>query len=93
MPLIIRWPIVSFLRLIGRFSRLSRRAHFTEIGFSGYVSDSDRNLAAEQKVQPLNRFEKWLLRPYIEAAQKARRRAYRQACIEVTGEDPEVDYA
>jgi len=50
-------------------------------------------VAKERKLKPLNRFERWLLKPIIEAEQERRRECFRQAVIEVTGEDPETDWS
>ena len=71
----------------------STRANYTEIGFSGHVSMLDEGVSKERKLKPLNRFERWLLKPIIEAEQKRRRECFRQAVIEVTDEDPDTDWS
>ncbi len=67
------------------------RAMFTEVGLTGHVSLIDDSIATERKLNPLNRVEKWLLKDDIAAAKQQGRDAFRQACIDVMGEDPYDD--
>jgi len=77
----------------GRLSRLYTRAVFTEIGhFSGNVSLLDDDIAKEHNLKPLNRFERWLLKPIIEYEKADRHDAFRSAYQEVLGEDPDEDW-
>ncbi len=71
---------------------LGQRANYTEVGFTGNVSEIDKLLAQEKKLRPLNRFEKWLLTPVITYERNLRRESFRQSCIQVLGEDPETDW-
>lgn len=88
----MRWLCLFFLRITGKLDSLLERANFTAIGFTGYVSLPDERLARERQLKPLNWFERWLLKPCIQAEQVRRRAAFREAVIEVTGEDPETDW-
>lgn len=72
--------------------QLPDRAVFTEIGSTGNVSLPDKSIAKERGLKQLNRFEKWLLQPAIQYEKSRRKDAFRQACIEVLGEDPERDW-
>ena len=55
---------------------------------TGCVSDIDRKLAETGNFQPLNRFDRWLCDPFIRMEKSHRSEVFRQACIEVTSEDP-----
>ena len=88
----IRNLFLFFLMITGQLASLSERMNYTAIGFSDYVSMLDNGFAKERKLKPLNRFERWLLKPFIETEQKRRRECFRQAFKEITGEDPETDW-
>lgn len=90
--LVVRMPFLFFFRTTGQLTSLFERANYTEIGFSGHVSMLDEGVAEEHKLKPLNHFERWLLKPIIEAEQERRRECFRQAVIDVTGEDPDEDW-
>lgn len=92
MTMAIRYPFLFFFKIAGWLAPLAERANYTAIGFSGHVSVLDEDIAKKRKLKSLNRFERWLLKPVIEAEQKWRRECFRQAVIEVTGEDPETDW-
>lgn len=68
------------------------RANFLEIGLTGNVSDPDRRVASELGLDLLSSFEKDLLKPYILEEKKRRCLAFREAVIEITGEDPEENH-
>ncbi|MBI2482012.1 MAG: hypothetical protein HYV76_00325 [Candidatus Vogelbacteria bacterium] len=89
----IRYPFLFLFRITGRLGPLFERAEYTAIGLSGHVSMLDKSVAKERKLKPLNRFERWLLKPIIEDEQKLRRECFRQAVIEVMGEDPKTDWS
>lgn len=89
----IRYPFLFLFRITGQLGPLFERANYTAIGFSGHVSMLDESVAKERKLKPLNRFEGWLLKPIIEDEQKRRRECFRQAVIDVTGEDPDTDWS
>ena len=89
----IRYPFLFFFRITGQMAPLFERADYTAIGVTGHVSMFDEGVAKERRLKPLNRFERWLLKPVIEAEQKRRRECFRQAIIEVTGEDPDTDWS
>ncbi len=65
---------------------LSKRMYATEVGFSGHISTLDDHVAKEGKLKPLNRFEKWYLKPIIEIEKELRMSAFKEAVLEVTGE-------
>lgn len=88
--LAVRYPFLFFFRITGQLPPLYERANYTAIGLSGHVSMIDKDVAKKRRLKPLNRFERWLLQPIVEAEQKHRRENFRQAIIEVTGEDPET---
>ncbi len=92
MTMAASYPFLFLLKITGWLTPLWERAKYTEIGFSGHVSMPDENIAEERKLKPLNRLEKWLLKPLIEDEQNLRRDAFRQAMIDVLGEDPEADW-
>lgn len=89
----IRWLVFQILKFSGRIDPLFERAHYTAIGVTGHVSGFDDDIARKRKFKPLNRFERWLLKPSIKFEQERRRQAWREAVKEVTGEDPETDWA
>lgn len=91
MPMAVRYPFLFLFMITGQLAPLFERASYTAIGFSGHVSMLDECVAKERKLKPLNRFEKWLIKPIIEAEQRWRRECFRQAVIDVTGEDTETD--
>ena len=93
MTMAVRYPFLFLFRITGQLAPLFERANYTAIGFSGHVSMLDEGVSKERKLKPLNRFERWLLKPIIEAEQKRRRECFRQAVIDVTGEDPETDWS
>jgi len=88
----VRRLILFLYRFTRRLDPLAERANHTAIGFSGNISMLDHSIAEERELKPLNRFERWLLKPAIEAEQKRRREAWRQSIIEVTGDDPDTDW-
>ena len=83
-----RTAIIFLYRISGKDIKLFQRTDWTAIGFTGYVSLPDHDFAKLHKLKPLNRFERWLMKPIIEAEQTLRRDSFRQACLEVLGEDP-----
>lgn len=87
MDLLFRIPFLWSMRLFGRMPNLIDRMNFTEVGFTGHVSMLDKKVAEERNLQPLSRFEKWLLRPIIDFERQRRRDALRQAVLDITGED------
>lgn len=87
LVLLVRLVIVDIYDFFGWLKPLVHRAVITEVGFSGYVSLIDEQIAKNQKLYPLNRFEKWILAPYIEEDKKRRREVFRMVVFEVTGED------
>ncbi len=88
----IRSFIIFVLRATSKLEPILIRAEFTAIGFSGHVSEVDKSIARQNNFKDLNRFEKWILNPTIEAEKEKRKENFRQAVIEVTGEDPEIDW-
>lgn len=86
-----RLVVVQFYKLTGQLGSLCDRALICHIGFSGNVSEIDKGIAKDRNLRPLNRFEMWLLSPTIETEKALRKNAWRDAVIEVTGEDPFED--
>lgn len=84
----IRIPCLFLLRIFRRIGSLCERASITEIGLTGHISVIDNRIASERKLKLLSRFERWLLKPYIEYEQKRRQEAWKKAVAEVTGEGP-----
>ncbi len=78
---------LEWLKLLDYLGLLCRRALFTEIGYTGYLSNVDQKLAKDDNLKLLNWFEKWLMKPVIEEEQVCRRAAFKQAYTEVTGEN------
>lgn len=89
MTMAIRYLFLFLYRITGQLVPLFERANYTAIGFSGHISMIDTDIAKERRLTPLNHLERWLLRPVIEAEQQRRRACFRQAVIDVTGEDLE----
>jgi hypothetical protein len=48
--------------------------------------------AKKEGLKSLNKIELWFLGPCIEVEKRIHRQAFRSACIEVLGEDPEEDW-
>ena len=69
----IRIPLLFFYKITGKIDSLIERASCTTIGHTGNVSVIDKYIAQKHKLAPLNRFERWLLEPIIEAEKKRRR--------------------
>jgi hypothetical protein len=87
----LRLLILSFLGVIRPkwFKQVKHRAIITEVGFSGYGPTLfDLEIAQKENLKPLKKWEKWLLQPFIQIHQDARKKASRQAYLEVLGEDP-----
>ncbi|HXF44291.1 MAG TPA: hypothetical protein VNK70_02390 [Candidatus Paceibacterota bacterium] len=93
MTMAVRYPFLFLFRITGQLTPLFERANYTAIGFSGHVSMLDEDIAKERKLKPLNRFERWLLKPIIEDEQTRRRECFWQAIIEVTGKGPDTDWS
>lgn len=82
--------IIWLLCKTGRMPRLYQRTVFTEIGhFSGNVSALDKDIAEKHNLHPLNRFERWLMKDIIREEKEIRKDAFREACLNILGEDPE----
>lgn len=72
--------------------KLNQRTKFTEVGaISGHVSMMDEAVAKERKLEPLNAFERWFMQPRIDKQKQYNQNIFRQACINVMGEDPNED--
>lgn len=84
----IRNLFVFIFKMIDKLDSLIERAEYTVIGSTGNISTYDEKIAEARKLKPLNRFEKWLLNPFIIVEQRRRRECYRQAVIEAAGEVP-----
>jgi hypothetical protein len=82
MLAVIAWAAPTY------FVTLVHRMGTTAVGLTGHVSDLDRAEAAKQQLRPLTRFELWLLHEIIVAERAYRQDCFRQACINVLGEDP-----
>ena len=83
----IRLLCLRFYKISGKLEPLLLRANYTAVGFSGHGSALDSRSAAKKHLRPLNRFERWWLKPYIEAERDRRWDIFRQVCANVLGED------
>jgi len=78
---------IGFKRYV---SNLEKRTNCYEVGFSGHGrSGLDDILIREHILKPLNKFEKWLMAGYIVEMKKMHASAWKNACLEVLGEDPD----
>lgn len=69
--------------------KLCERTMFTEIGaISGHVSMIDKAIAKERGLEPLSAFERWFMQPRIDSEKLGVQNIFRNACIDVMGEDP-----
>ena len=89
----VRWIIFMCLRWTPYHDKLMVRMRYREVGTSGHVSVFDAHVCEERNLHPLNRFEKWYLRPTILGLKGIHRDMFRSACIEVLGEEPDTDWA
>jgi hypothetical protein len=83
----LRLAILYLWRLFKRNRTVFLRMNFTEVGFTGNVSLIDNDIAEKRNLKPLNRFERWVMKPHIETEQIRRKMAFRLSCMEVLGED------
>jgi len=89
---LVLWSLkLTFIMRTKWFKQLHKRVIVCEVGVFGHWSEMDGGRAQEQGLRPLNPFEKWLTKPLIEQERTWRRRAFRDACMEVTGEDLEAE--
>lgn len=59
--------ILKIYILLGKMESLLDRASLLEVGLSGHVTKRDIEYAERMGYRRLNRFEKWFLKPMIEA--------------------------
>ena len=85
----VRWLWLKWIIWRGHFDELHRRIMLAEVGLSGHVSLVDKAMADETGVRPLSRLQRWLARPVIVDLREHHRNAWREACIDVLGEDSE----
>jgi len=83
---LFRLVVLETLDISNQLNFLLERMNFTEVGFTGHVSIPDKSIAQERKLEPLNDFERFLLKTIIDSERKFRRDCFRQAVLEVTGE-------
>ncbi len=70
-------------------SRLFHRANLLHVGLSGNISLLDKSVARDKGLKELTGFWLWVFSPYISEAKPVHKSAFRQACLEVLGEDPD----
>lgn len=75
-----------------QLAKLLRKALYSEIGFSGQ-GPSVIDEPFIRKYGRLHPRHRGVLRDFIEAEKAKRRECFRQACVEVLGEDPETDWS
>jgi hypothetical protein len=86
----MRTLILWFYRITGKFPQLALRVDLFEVGTTGHgPTVIDKSVAEKRGLKPLNRFERWLVASVVPELQKHHHDAFRQACIEVLGEDPD----
>lgn len=83
----IRKLILECYRITGKQKKLFDRMHLLEIGLTGHISLFDQSTAKDNKYKPLNKFEKWLVKPIIEIEKQRRQNVFASAVREVLGED------
>ena len=66
---------------------LMKRTMILEVGLSGNVSVLDEDIVHRQKLKPLNKFEKWLVAPYVEELKVIHKDAWKHAIKDVLGEE------
>ena len=74
-----------------QLNKLLKKAVYSEIGLTGQgvTAFDENNVKRYGRLHPRHR---GLLKPIIEAEKVRRKACFRQACIEVIGEDPETDW-
>ena len=90
----VRCWIITFVSAWRRnwFKQAVQSADYCHIGFSGTGQTAfDKDTIKKRDIQSLDRFGLWLLKTFIEGEKERRWQCFRQASIDVTGEDPEVD--
>ena len=85
----IRFALLWCYQKTGALGELFERANFLAIGTTGHVTDIDKALAEQKKLKSLNRFEQWLLKPYIEREKQYRQTAFKEAMDDVLGTEEE----
>ena len=83
----VRRLLLRFFDRVGLLTPILIRANYTEIGVFGNVSFLDKEFAKEKNYKTLTSFERWLCKPLIAFEIARRKDAFRQASIEVLGED------
>lgn len=56
--------------MFGQYDQLWERAIAWEVGQLGFVLESDKQIAEEKGIVPLNSIERWLLLPAIKEEQR-----------------------
>ena len=83
----IRKIILYIYKRTGKLNLLFKRMEWCVIGFSGNVSIPDEEFAKQQGYKPLNKFEYWLVKPIVEIEKKRRQDIFKNAMVEILGED------
>lgn len=65
--------------MFGKFEKLINRTILYEVGIYGKVTEKELNLAKKRNYRPLNKFEKWLMKPVIEYEREWRQKVWREA--------------
>lgn len=85
----LRYAALFYYKATGVLDTLFERANFLAIGHTGHVTDIDEALAEQKQLSTLNRFEQWVLKPYIEGEKKRRQTVFKESMDEVLGDEEE----
>lgn len=66
---------------------LMKRTMILEVGLTGHISLLDKEAGKSQKLKPLNKFEKWLVAPYVKQLKMIHQDAWKHAIKDILGED------
>lgn len=82
---LIRFALLWVYQRLGKIEELFARADRLSIGTTGNVTDIDEAVAEVEHLQPLNGFERWILKPYIEREKEFRQNSFEEAMDNVLG--------
>lgn len=90
IELIRKYLFIFYLKTgLYEFLNVQERMLICHVGYaSGHVSLIDERYAEDHQLKPLKGLTLWMMQPVIELEKAMRQDAFRQACIDVLGEDP-----
>lgn len=83
----VRFILFWLFEKAGWLPSLFRRTFVLEIGFSGHISDLDKDVAEKEGLKPLSRLERWMVDPFIRIEKEIMQAGWRKAVRETLGED------